>query len=197
MRTRRCDASDVSAVAHTLAGAFYSDPLWSWAFPDPSRRMAQHEALWALFLDGSIDHGWVWTTEGHEAAALWIPPELPELTEPHASHLEPLLDELLGERAELVVEVLDCFEAAHPRAEPHYFLSLFGTHPDHRGRGLGMDLLRANLDLIDMEHQPAYLESTNPTNVDRYRSVGFEPIGAFAVPDDGPPVLGMWRTARE
>ena len=196
MTNRRCDANDVPAVAGTMAGAFFSDPLWSWAFPDPSRRLAQHEAFWALLLNGSIDHGWVWTTERYEAAALWIPPELPELTEPYASRLEPLLDDLLGEGAELVVEVFECLEAAHPRAEPHYYLSLLGTHPDHRGRGLGMDLLRANLDLIDTERRPAYLESTNPANVDRYRSVGFEPIGELQVSDDGPPVMCMWRTAR-
>jgi GNAT superfamily N-acetyltransferase len=196
MTDRRCDANDVPAVARTMAGAFYSDPLWSWAFPDPSRRLAQHEAFWGLFLHGSIDHGWVWTTEDYEAAALWIPPDLPEMTEPYASRVEPLLEQLLGERAGLVVEVFACFEAAHSRTEPHYYLSLLGTHPDHRGRGLGMDLLRANLDLIDTENRAAYLESTNPANLDRYRSVGFEPIGQFEVPDDGPTVVSMWRTAR-
>ena len=135
-------------------------------------------------------------TEGNAAAALWIPPDLPELVEPYASHLEPLLVGLLGEGAELVLEVFECLEAAHPRGESHYFLSLLGTHPDHRGRGLGMDLLRTNLDLIDAEHRPAYLESSNPANLDRYRSVGFEPVGEIELPDDGPPVMGMWRAAR-
>jgi GNAT superfamily N-acetyltransferase len=196
MENRRCGTEDVPAVAETMARAFHSDPLWGWAFPDPSERLAQHEALWTLFLRGSIDHGWVWATEGYEAASLWIPPDLPELTEPYASHMEPLLDELLGDRAKLLLEVFECFEAAHPRDEPHYYLSLLATHPDHRGQGLGMHLMRANLDLIDIEHRPAYLESTNPANNDRYRAVGFEPLGEFQVPQDGPPVMSMWRTAR-
>jgi GNAT superfamily N-acetyltransferase len=196
MAFRRCGTDDVPAVAGVMAGAFYSDPLWGWAFPDPSRRLAQHESLWALCLNGSVELGWVWATDDDTAAALWIPPGLPELTEPYDSQLEPLLEELLGERAALVLEVFERLEAAHPRDEPHYFLSLLGTHPDHRGRGLGMELLRANLDLIDREHRPAYLESSNPANLDRYRSVGFEPVGEIELPEDGPPVMGMWRAAR-
>ena len=114
---------------------------------------------------------------------LWIPPGLPELTEPYDSQLETLLEELLGEQGGLLVlEVFERLEAAHPRDQPHYFLSLLGTHPDHRGRGLGMGLVRANLDLIDGKHPPAYLESSNPANLDRYRSVGFEPVGKIQLP---------------
>jgi hypothetical protein len=45
-------------------------------------------------------------------------------------------------------------------------------------------------DAIDM---PAYLESTNPGNLQRYASVGFEVFGTFDLPDDGPTVTTMWR----
>ena len=57
MTHRRCSADDVPAVAGIMAGAFYSDPLWGWAFPDASRRLAQHEAFWGLCLMGAVDHG--------------------------------------------------------------------------------------------------------------------------------------------
>jgi ribosomal protein S18 acetylase RimI-like enzyme len=30
--------------------------------------------------------------------------------------------------------------AFHPREPPHYYLTLLGTHPDHRGKGIGMRL---------------------------------------------------------
>ncbi len=39
-----------------------------------------------------------------------------------------------------------------PRSEPRYYLTLLGTHPDHRGRGIGMGLLARNLELIDSEN---------------------------------------------
>jgi predicted GNAT family acetyltransferase len=79
---------------------------------------------------------------------------------------------------------------------PHYYLSLLGTHDDHRGKGTGMALLRENLARIDAEGAPAYLESTNPANLARYESVGFVRLGEFAAPEGGPTVTTMWRDPR-
>ena len=79
---RIADASEIGAVAETLAGAFFNDPVWGWAFDDPARRHDQHVALWTLFVAGSIEHQWVWTTPRYEAVSLWIPPGCPELAEP-------------------------------------------------------------------------------------------------------------------
>lgn len=59
-----------------------------------------------------------------------------------------------------------------------------------------MALLADNLARIDAGHEPSYLESTNPSNLDRYRSVGFEVVGGFALPGGGPYVTTMWRRAR-
>ena len=190
---RVADASDISGVAETLAGAFFDDPVWGWAFDDPVRRHDQLVALWSLFVAGSIEYRWVWTTPQYEAVSLWIPPGCPELTEPYGGRLEPLLDELLGPRSALLVEVFKRFDDAHPRVEEHFYLSLLGTHPDHRGRGFGMRLLAENLALVDAEGVAAYLESSNPVNLSRYQSVGFERYGEFALPEGGPSVTTMRR----
>ena len=56
-----------------------------------------------------------------------------------------------------------------------------------------MALLADNLARIDAEGRPCYLESTNPVNLDRYRSVGFADHGEFSLPDGGPTVTTMWR----
>ena len=63
----------------------------------------------------------------------------------------------------------------------------------HRGRGLGMALLRENLARIDAQRMPAYLESSNQANNHRYESVGFVQVAAFRAPGGGPMVTGMWR----
>ncbi len=39
-----------------------------------------------------------------------------------------------------------------------------------------MDLLRHNLAKIDEQRMPAYLESSNPRNDQRYQGVGFRPV---------------------
>ena len=106
------------------------------------------------------------------------------------------MKKLVGFRASVVADLLRRFEEAHPRADQHFYLSLLGTQDAHRGRGLGMALLRENLARIDDRRMPAYLESSNPANNHRYESVGFVQIVAFQAPDEGPVVTGMWRDAR-
>jgi predicted GNAT family acetyltransferase len=59
-----------------------------------------------------------------------------------------------------------------------------------------MQLLAHDLALIDEEHRAAYLESSNPTNNRRYASAGFEAVGEFPYPGNGPVVTTMWRPAR-
>jgi GNAT superfamily N-acetyltransferase len=193
MHPRIARAEDTGAIASTLAEAFFLDPVWGWAFGDPDHRKAQHAAWFRLLVGSAVPYGWVWTTLGYEAASVWVPPGCPELSEADEAALGPMLDEALGTRAELVMEVFDCFEDAHPRTREHYYLSLLGTHTDHRGSGIGMGLLAQNLARLDSLQMPAYLESTNPANIRRYNSVGFAECGAFHLPDGGPTVTTMWR----
>ena len=69
------------------------------------------------------------------------------------------------------------------------------TNPDHRGHGISMDLLRHNLDKIDEQRMPAYLESSKPRNDQRYQGIGIPPVLTFRLPDAGPTVTGRWRPA--
>jgi GNAT superfamily N-acetyltransferase len=188
-------AADLPAVAGTMAEAFYGDPVWAWAFPDPERRLEQQRALWRLALESALGYGWVWLTGSCASAALWIPPGKPELRPEDEERLGPLLAELLGDGAARVLDTFGRFDAAHPH-EPHYYLSLLATHPDHRGRGLGMGLLADNLARIDAEGVPAFLESSNPVNDHRYERLGFVPCGKFELGEDGPSITQMWRDPR-
>jgi GNAT superfamily N-acetyltransferase len=116
-----------------------------------------------------------------------------ELTDEEEEQLEPLLRELLGPRAPDVLAFMDAFEDAHPRSEPHWYLSLLGTASRSRGQGIGMALLRDCLRRIDADGAPAYLESSNPVNDHRYEGVGFRRVGAFATPDGSHTLTTMWR----
>jgi GNAT superfamily N-acetyltransferase len=193
MQVRTADFEDVDGIAQTLAEAFFSDPVWGWAFADPKQRKIQHEAWFRILIRSAIPHQGVWTTPAHEAASVWVPAGCPELTAPEQAQLESMLEEMLGPRSQLVMEVFEQFEAAHPQEQEHFYLSLLGTHTDHRGSGLGMGVLADNLARLDELHMAAYLESTNPGNIRRYESVGFRVCGAFGLPGGGPTVTTMWR----
>lgn len=196
MTSRAATAADLDAVAALIAGAFYEDPVWAWAFPDDKRRFEQHRATWGFLIEAALDYGWVRVDDELRAAALWIPPGKPELGPEDAERFDGLLRELLGDNAGRALDTVERFDRAHPAEPPHFYLSLLGTHPDHRGRGLGMALLADSLARIDEQGAAAYLESTNPANHRRYEGVGFAPWGSFELGEDGPDVLQMWRDPR-
>jgi GNAT superfamily N-acetyltransferase len=190
---RRAVAADLPAVTETLARAFYADPVWSWAFSDPERRLEQLRAAWGLVAEAAIGYEWTWLTGDCAAVALWIPPGKPELSPEDEERLESLVEGMLGERATRVLETFERFDAAHPQDAPHFYLSLLATHPEYSGRGLGMGLLADGLARIDAEGAPAFLESSNPANTPRYERLGFVVSGDFELPEDGPSVTQMWR----
>jgi GNAT superfamily N-acetyltransferase len=192
---RRAGEADAAQLTELFTLAFYDDPTWSWAFPDPGRRIDQHRAWWGLYVRSAIPYGWVWMTEDGGAASQWIPPGRTELSEQDEALVEPFLRDQLGAHADDVLTLVERFDSNHPKEPPHYYLSLLGTHPDHRGHGKGMALLAANLALIDEEGMPAYLESSNRANDHRYESLGFTTVGEFESPHGEPTVACMWRDA--
>ena len=120
-------------VVEILVSAFYDDPTWSWAFPDPSKRAGQHRRLWRLFVEGAMRFPWVWLTQGNTATSVWIPPNETDFSDEQEAALEPLLIEMLGSRASRVLKGVEVFDQAHPRGVPHLYLTPVGTSVDHRG----------------------------------------------------------------
>jgi GNAT superfamily N-acetyltransferase len=189
---RVATSADAEAVSDLFALGFYDDPVWSWAFPDSERRLEQQRSLWAIYVNSAIPYGSVWVTAGYGAAALWIPPGVPDLNAEDEQRYEPLLRELIGAWADEVLGLTALFESNRPN-EPHHYLGLLATHPEHRGRGEGMGLLAENLARIDAEGAAAYLESSNPDNDHRYARHGFARVGEFSGPGGEPVVARMWR----
>jgi GNAT superfamily N-acetyltransferase len=198
LSARQAGDADALGVATTLALAFSDDPVWGrWAFADiddPRDRVAPMVEFWGPFVAAALKHGGAWMALGGAAVALWVPPGLPEMDEDDEAAAASTIGRVCGGRAAHVLDAFDRFAANRPAAD-HWYLSLLATHPDHRGKGIGMELVAHRLRATDREGVPAYLESTNPVNLRRYAAAGFEPYGAFEVPD-GPRVDTMWREPR-
>lgn len=183
MRSRPATRSDLDDVTATLTAAFAGDPVWRWAFAE----LTDLEALWRFVLRSALSrYPWVRMFDDASAVALWIPPGGAELTEDEAAQLPERFD---GR----VLELFGRFEQAHPQGPPHYYLSLLGTRPDQRGKGLGMALLAECLEQFDAEGVPSYLESSNPVNDARYEGVGYRRVGSFSTPDGAHTLATMWR----
>jgi GNAT superfamily N-acetyltransferase len=186
---RRATRADEDRCTAALVTAFAVDPVWGPALPV----VAGRDPFWRFFVRNATDHRSAWLIGDGQAVAIWSEPGVVELDESGEAALERLVVEHFGPAAPAIVEVLDQLDAVHP-TEPHHYLSLLATHDDHRGQGLGMALLAENLRAIDAVGQPAYLESTNPANLERYASVGFEPRDEMVV--GGEAVTTMWREPR-
>lgn len=191
MEVRTATERDVDGIAVTLVAAFEADPLWRWALPGRDL-----DPLWHLLVSSAMRYSLVRVADDYAAASVWIPPGGTELTAEEEASLGPMLEAQIGSRAAEVLALFERMERVHPAGPPHYYLSLLGTHPDHRGKGVGMALLADNLAEIDSEGVPAYLESSNPENDPRYERLGFVRVGEFERPDGQLTCSTMWREPR-
>lgn len=186
--------ADLERVCETLADGFHDDPLWGWAFGgDATLRRERHLSWFRIVMAQGIEYGSAWMTPNAEAVTLWIPAGLDELSAEREAALIAFVERDCAERAAVLFAAFEQFEANHPRERESHYLSLLATANAHRGRGIGMALLRDNLAALDQLGAPAYLESTNPANLARYASVGFAPHGEFIPAEGAPLVTTMWR----
>jgi GNAT superfamily N-acetyltransferase len=198
MEHRVATRADVDAVTDTIRLAFANDPVWGPALALADGSTDHLTAFWRIYAEGGLRFPSVYVVGEPggvvQTVAVWTPPGETELSDEQDAEIEQLIrDTYPAERAATLFELYDRFETAHPHGVPHAYLGLLATHPDYRGRGIGQQLLAANLADLDARGVPAYLESTNPVNLHRYVRAGFEPIGEFRAVLDDAPITTMWR----
>jgi len=110
----RASRDDLPEVVALLVSAFYDDPTWAWAFPDPSLRAEQHRRLWTLLVEGALRYPWVWLTAGRTATAVWIPPDGTDLSDAQEDLVEPTVIEMLGADAPRVMRASRCSTGLTP-----------------------------------------------------------------------------------
>ena len=163
--------TDRDRVIATVVAAFVADPAFRFFFPD-SETYASYAAAFAGYLfDRRVETSTVWLAEQGASVALWDPPQGTE----HSSTLD-LPADVLGR--------LDAYESAAQvllPSTPHWYLGVLATHPDAAGRRLGRALIATGVERARADGLPAYLETTNPDNVDLYRRAGWEVTGTALV----------------
>jgi len=194
VNVRKATKLDVPQLKAVIARAFDDDPVINWMVAQDKRRAGRVYDALALYLDRVfMPNGEVYTTDGVHGGALWAPPgkhKVPVLRQlmmmpglARASGMSRVRDGLAG---------MNAVEKKHPH-EPHFYLGVLGTDPDHQGRGVGTELMRPVLERCDRERIPAYLESSKERNVPLYERNGFQVTEVFTIPRGGPPVWLMWR----
>ncbi len=173
---RLATRDDRERVVDTVVAAFAADPAFRHFFPGDE--YADQAPIFAAHLfDQRAQHGGVWLAEEGAAVALWNPPGVvPEW--PPAG------------QADVVVRRLDRYDAVVHQllpTEPHWYLGVLATHPDHAGRRLGRAVMAAGIERAHRDGVPAYLETVTETNLAIYTRSGWQVTGATSV--DG---LDVW-----
>ncbi|MFD5620464.1 GNAT family N-acetyltransferase [Streptomyces yangpuensis] len=189
--------AESGAVAALLARAFAEDPVMAWMVPAADRegriaryfRLAQRQQrprAGAVRVAATGDGRLL-------AAALWSGPGCWKTSAVQELAALPQYARVFGLRGmPRAGEVQNALHAAHPDA-PHWYLPVVGTERGLQGMGVGSALLRQQLAECDRLGQPAYLESSNITNVPFYEGLGFRVTGEIRLPGGGPTVWPMWR----
>jgi ribosomal protein S18 acetylase RimI-like enzyme len=189
MRPRPATSADIPAVSHTLAVAFFDDPVISYCYPDAAWRREILPRWFEIVIAANLTHGQTYTLDEVVAGAVWVPPGVEDDEQMGAA-----LGEISGTYAQTLFGIFARMAEQHPR-EPHHYLFLLGTRPEWRSRGIGSALMRPVLELCDRDATPAYLEATSEGNKRLYLRHGFEVVGEIKLPD-GPSMWPMSRTPR-
>jgi ribosomal protein S18 acetylase RimI-like enzyme len=207
---RTATEADLDLVTRIMAEGFYDDPLMRWALDDDTTRLRTLTRMFQGLTAGTLGSRGVVHLAADVATALWWEPDLAHATEAPpagdvdvtpsdapaeaAAPAEPDDDPLwTPEEAARFDDLSAGQHEVHP-SEPHWYLHVVSTLPEHRSRGFGAAVLAPVLAQADADGTPCYLESTNPRNRSLYRRLGF--VDVAQVPYDGPDMLAMWREPR-
>lgn len=192
---RTASPADVDEASAVLAEAFFDDPIQTWLLPDAQRRAARLRRAFAVQLRHHLVELGATSLSPEDdriaSVAGWAPPSrwrpgwltLLRMGRPYLS--------TIGPRAWRGLQLLQHMERSHP-SEPHWYLSVLGTAPDHQGRGHASAALRPVLEVCDRDGVAAYLESSKEANVPFYERHGFRVTERVAL-EGAPPIWLMWR----
>jgi ribosomal protein S18 acetylase RimI-like enzyme len=194
LRVRPVRSGERRAFYGLLARAFEDDPVSAFLFPEEASRRQRLIAFYQAMMPAMVEHGRMDTDADLRGGAIWQAPA-PPLPGPFRVLWMWLRSALvLRGRTRAGFELGRTLEAVHER-EPHWYLAILGTAPEHQGRGVGSALMAPVLEQCDREGVLAYLESSKERNIRFYERHGFEVMTEVRVPG-GPVMWPMRRVPR-
>jgi GNAT superfamily N-acetyltransferase len=182
------EGGEQQRAVDTLVSAFTEDPVMRWLYPSLEHYRADFPKLLVAFGGAAFDAQTAWRLGDFAAVALWMPPGVEAAEEPI---IGVFTSTVAASQHEDLFAVLDQMGSAHP-ATTHWYLPWFGVDAALQGQGLGGELMRSCLEIVDKAELPAYLETPNPRNIPFYERHGFTVTGV-AQAGACPPVSFMWR----
>ncbi|MGN7773807.1 GNAT family N-acetyltransferase [Phyllobacterium sp. 22552] len=160
-------AVEEDLAVETVILAFAADPMTRWTWPHAHQYLTAMPRMIRAFGSTAFCNGTAFYTDGYAGTALWLSPGVHSDEEELGAVLESTVARALAPETTAIFE----------------------------GKGHGDALMAYALARCDLDHAPAYLESSNPRNIPFYRRYGFEQLGAIQV-GSSPTLVPMLRRAR-
>lgn len=180
--------TDRDKAIHTTMLGFSTDPFLRWMYPNASSYLNAGPAFDA-FGGGSIDHGSAFAANDFEGVAMWMPPGAEADEERFVEEVEK---HILPEKHETLFAVLEEMGKFHPKDA--WYLPTIAVDPACQGKGIGSQLMKHALAMVDAKGLTAYLESSNPRNMSLYERCGFVTMGKIQI-GEAPVIHPMIREA--
>jgi GNAT superfamily N-acetyltransferase len=186
----------VPKLAAAFADAFADDPVFTFLRPGRLRPQERLRRMFAVELELYVlrNGGTVWTTSSHDGAVAALPPGASEMPKSMTGREALQWVRAFRTRLPRASRAQRAMEKRHPR-EPHVYIRAIGVRPASQGQGLGSALMQPTLEKADSAGLPTYLEASTERSAALYERLGFQHMGAFELPDGGPPVWPMLRPA--
>ncbi|MFT5690990.1 MAG: GNAT superfamily N-acetyltransferase [Oceanicoccus sp.] len=161
--------------------AFAADPFIRWMLPSASGFVDNYAKLAFAMGGKAFEKKTAYYADDFSAVALWLPPGVAADENLLTSTIVSVVPENIIEN---IIRLGEEIESYHP--ENCWYLPLLAVDPKMQGKGRGAVILKHVLQLCDNDHLPAYLESSNPTNISLYQRHGFEVMGEINVGNPQP-----------
>jgi len=191
---------DIAGAAEVLADAFRRDPLWSAVCQGEADVPRRLRAIFELAVRHGLTYGTVFApSENLEGIVAWVPGEhvdmtLRQLVRSGGLRAAMRIGRNVARRMGPTFRPLTEHRRAHPPGRRFLYLLVFGVATEHRGKGLGRQLIGAAIEASEREKLSLYVGGGSDDNVSLYEHFGFEVIEKIALPAVG---LFDWEMVRE
>jgi GNAT superfamily N-acetyltransferase len=189
---RPTKSNEISKVAKLLAKAYEGDIYYEWCVPDEKDHHIVIPEYYKIYLGSPQCVSHVAEDENGEivGATIWLPHD----TDPS---IYSDIDKVTGVYAPMFNQVADLSHLSEPPMEPFYQLVGFGVLPHLQGLGIGQKLLKYQLDILDKQGIPTYLEASTPYyGKGVYAKFDYQPVGELMVFTDTAVLYPLWRPAK-
>lgn len=142
--------------------------------------LADSDQAHSLAILSPYQKGGISTWEYVKAGALWLLPTMGIKTTNRMTSFEKFALEIKNKYANP-----DC-----------WYLYVFATMPEFRGKGIGSKIIKPMLNYLDENKQDCYLETVSFANVEIYKKYGFELKEEVKVPNADLILYAMLRPAK-